>query len=68
MSRLKLYDTSKPLEHIAEERAEQYKRLTPLQKLNELLALIDIAKRLNGDAPLKEPQGKGIILRRKYTI
>lgn len=66
MSRLKIYDTSIPLEQIAQERAEHYMRLSPLEKLNELFALIDISKRLNGDAPIKEPQGKGFILRKKH--
>jgi hypothetical protein len=64
MSRLKLYDISKPLEHIAQERADQYMRLSPLEKLNQLFALIDLAQRLNGNAPIKEPQGKGIVLRK----
>lgn len=64
MSRLKIYDTSIPLEQIAQERAAHYMSLSPLEKLNELFALIDISKRLNGDAPIKEPQGKGFILRK----
>lgn len=64
MSRLKLYDTSVPLEQIAQERADQYIRLSPLEKLNQLFALIDLAQRLNGDAPIKEPQSKGIVLRK----
>ena len=68
MSRLKIYDTSMSLEQIALERAEQYKSLSSLQKLNELFALIDLAKRLNGDTPIKEPQGKGFVLRKKSTL
>ena len=67
MSRLKLYDTSIPLEQIAQERAMQYMRLSPLEKLNQLFALIDLAQRLNGDSPIKEPQGKGIVLRKILT-
>ncbi|MFA6150827.1 MAG: hypothetical protein WC716_05870 [Chitinophagaceae bacterium] len=66
MSRLKIYNPLIPLEQIAQERAEQYMRLSPLEKLNELFALIDLSKRLNGDAPIKEPQGKGFILRKKH--
>lgn len=53
-----------PLEQIAQERAMQYMRLSPLEKLNQLCALIDLAQRLNSDAPIKEPQGKGIVLRK----
>ena len=64
MSRLKLYDTTMPLEQIAQERAIQYMRLSPREKLNQLFALIDLAQRLNGDSPIKGPQGKGIVLRK----
>lgn len=64
MSQLNLYDTSMPLEEIAQERGKQYMRLSPLEKLNQLCALIDLAQRLNSDAPIKEPQGKGIVLRK----
>ena len=53
MSRLKLYDTTMPLEQIAQERAIQYMRLSPREKLNQLFALIDLAQRLNGDSPIK---------------
>lgn len=53
-----------PLEQIAQERAIQYMRLSPREKLNQLFALIDLAQRLNGDSPIKGPQGKGIVLRK----
>ncbi len=64
MGKLKLYDTSIPRDLIVQERAEAYQSLAPRQKLDQLMALIRLSIALNGGRPLKQPQGKGLIISR----
>jgi hypothetical protein len=65
VERFRIYDTSISIEHIAQERAERYQKYSSLQKLNELCQLIRLSVELNGGAPLKMPQAKGILIRKK---
>jgi len=65
MGKLKLYDTSIPLEQVARERDLAYLALSPIDKMHQLLSLIRLSVALNGGQPLKRPQGKGLIISRK---
>ena len=47
------------------ERHLRFAQLPLSEKLNQLFALIDLTVKMNGGKPLKEPQGKGIVLRKK---
>ena len=62
MSRLKLYDLSIPREEILKERESVYLKLSPSRKLYALFNLIKLSVKLNGGNPLKQPQGKGIVI------
>ncbi|OJW84004.1 MAG: hypothetical protein BGO69_09780 [Bacteroidetes bacterium 46-16] len=64
MSKLKLYDTSIPLENILRERDARYNAQSPEEKFYALLSLIEVSLKLNGGHALKKPQGKGIIISR----
>jgi len=63
MGRIVLHPDSTP-EQIECARAERYKSLPFADKLMELFALIDLAIKMNGGKPLKQPQGKGIVIRK----
>lgn len=52
------------LAQIEAERQGRFANLSTTEKLNELFALIDMAVKLNGWKPLKEPQGKGLLIRK----
>ena len=47
------------------ERHLRFAHLPLSEKLNQLFALIDLTVKMNGGKPIKEPQGKGIVLRKK---
>ena len=64
MGRLKIYDTSIPLEHIVNEREVQYLSRSGEGKLKALLHLNHVTVQMNGGKPLKYPQGRGIIIRK----
>ena len=64
MGKFKLYDSSIPREILAEERAVAYNSKSPLEKWNDLFALIRLSVDLNGGQPLKKPQGKGLIIQK----
>lgn len=64
MSRLKIYDTSLSREEIERIRAQTYLQRSPKEKLDTLFNLIAVSRKLNGGKPLKQPQGKGIIITR----
>ena len=64
MGKLKLYDVSIPPEQIVRERDNAYLVLSPKEKFLQLLALIRLSKALNGGRPLKQPQGKGLVISR----
>ena len=66
MGKLILHTYPDP-EQLAHERHERYAALPLAEKLKELFALIDLTIKLNGGKPIKEPQGKGIIIRKKSS-
>jgi hypothetical protein len=64
MGKLKLYDISIPPEQLVRERDSAYLALSPKEKFLQLLALIHLSTSLNGGRPLKQPQGKGLVISR----
>jgi hypothetical protein len=44
---------------------EAYQSLSGKKKTLQLLSLIRLSMTLNGGRPLKEPQGKGLVISRK---
>ena len=64
MGRLKIYDTDTPRESILAEREALYLSKSAEQKIYALLQLNHIAVQLNGGKPLKQPQGKGIVIKK----
>lgn len=52
------------LEQIERERRQRFMKLSTMEKLNELFALIDLSVKLNGGKPLKEPQGLGLVIKK----
>ncbi len=65
MGKLKLYDTSIPQAQIVREREQAYLALSSKEKILQLMALIRLSVLLNGGRPLKQPQGKGLVIFRK---
>ena len=63
MGKLILHDNP-DLERLNEERSERFYHLPFEDKLKELFALIDLTVKMNGGRPIKEPQGKGIVIRK----
>ena len=68
MGRLKIYDTDIPRESIIAEREAVYLNKSAEQKIQALLQLNYVAVQLNGGKPLKQPQGRGIIIRKANHI
>jgi len=64
MGRLKIYDISIPRESILAERESLYLRKSAEQKIFTLLQLNRTAVQLNGGKPLKQPHGKGLLIRK----
>ena len=64
MGRLKIYDQNISRESIVAEREAAYLNRSAEQKFQALLNLNRISVQMNGGNPLKEPQGKGIIIRK----
>jgi hypothetical protein len=64
MGRLKIYDISIPRESILAERESVYLNKSAEQKIYTLLQLNRTAVQLNGGKPLKQPQGKGLLIRK----
>ena len=64
MGRLKIYDTDTPRESILAEREALYLSKSAEQKIYALLQLNHVAVQLNGGKPLKQPQGKGIVIKK----
>lgn len=64
MGRLKIYDISIPRESILAERETLYLSKSAEQKIFTLLQLNRTAVQLNGGKPLKQPQGKGLLIRK----
>lgn len=64
MGRLKIYDTDTPRESILAEREALYLSKSAEQKIYALLQLNYVAVQLNGGKPLKQPQGKGIVIKK----
>ncbi len=64
MGRLKIYSSDIPRKNILAEREALYLSKSAEQKIYALLQLNYIAVQLNGGKPLKEPQGKGILIRK----
>jgi len=65
MDRLRFHDLSKTREEIELERALRFAALSGEEKMRRLLTLMNVARKFNGGKPLKEPQGKGFIIRKK---
>ena len=63
MGKLILHKQPNP-ERLEQQRAERYFNLPFAEKLKELFSLIDLAVKMNGGKPIKEPQGKGIVIRK----
>jgi hypothetical protein len=63
MGKIVLHPNTTP-EQIDRARAERYNSLPFAEKLTELFSLIDLAVKMNGGKPLKQPQGKGIVIRK----
>lgn len=68
MAKLILHNTSLPAGQLARERALRFLQLSPQEKLTELFALIRLSVAMNGGQPLKQPQGKGLIIQRKNKL
>lgn len=64
MGRLKIYSTDIPRESIVAEREAIYLNRSAEQKIYLLLNLIHTSVQMNGGRPLKQPQGKGIVIRK----
>lgn len=64
MGKLKIYNTDVTRESIVAEREAAYISLSFKNKLKALLQLNKTTIALNGGLPLKQPQGKGIIIRK----
>lgn len=65
MAKLVLHDLSLSPEAIQQEREQRFLKLSAQEKLEELFALINLSIAMNGGKPIKEPQGKGLIIRKK---
>jgi len=48
-------------------RAAEWEQLQPEQRWQRLLNLIRLSVLLNGGRPLKQPQGKGLIIRKNLS-
>ncbi|MDQ8003485.1 MAG: hypothetical protein REI64_01725 [Pedobacter sp.] len=68
MGRLKIYNTDIPRESILAEREALYLSKSAEQKIYALLQLNHVAVQLNGGKPLKQPQGKGLLIRKVSHI
>jgi hypothetical protein len=66
MGTLKLHDLSSYRESIIRQRDERFLKLSPAEKFYALLHLNRVAVELNGGKPLKQPQGKGIIISKHH--
>ena len=62
MSSLKLYDTNISRASTVAEREYAYLNRSSEQKFIALLNLNRISVQMNGDSPLKKPQGLGVII------
>ena len=63
MGRVVLHSVPDP-ERMERERALGFLALPLEEKLKRLFALIELSVKLNDGKPLKEPQGKGIVIRK----
>lgn len=63
MGKLILHINPNP-KKLEEERAERFLNLPFEEKLHQLFTLIDLAIKMNGGKPFKQPQGKGLIIRK----
>ena len=68
MGRLKIYNSDIPRESILAEREALYLSKSAEQKIYALLRLNHVAVQLNGGKPLKQPQGKGLLIRKASHI
>jgi hypothetical protein len=64
MNRVRIHDSSKTIADIELERALRYKNLPCDERLQELFDLINLTVTLNNGAPIKLPQGKGVVLKK----
>jgi hypothetical protein len=64
MGKLKVYSVLTPPEQVIHEREAAYLALSSKEKFLQLLALIRLSTALNGGHPLKQPQGKGLVISR----
>lgn len=64
MSKLKIHDSRLSREEIENQRLKAQLLRSPEQRILDLFALNAIAVKFNGGKPLKQPQGKGIIISR----
>jgi hypothetical protein len=65
MAKLILHDPSLSSEQLLWERQQRFLQLSPQEKWAELMALIRVSIMMNGGHPLKQPQGKGIVIQRR---
>ena len=64
MGSLKIYDQNISRESIVAEREATYLNRSAEQKFYALLNLNRVSVQMNGGNPLKQPQGKGIVIRK----
>lgn len=64
MSKLKIYDSKISREEIKDQRLKTQLLRSPEQRILDLFVLNAIVIKLNGGKPLKQPQGKGIVISR----
>lgn len=68
MAKLTIHDPAKTREELELERKLAYARLPGEEKWRQLMELIALSIKLNGGKPLKEPQGKGIVIRKPKSL
>ena len=64
MAVLILHNAAPSDEHIREKRMHENLALTPMQRWEKMFAMIQLAASLK-KGPIKQPQGKGIVLKSK---
>lgn len=68
MAKLIIHDPTKTREELELERKLAYARLPGEEKWRQLMEMIQLSIKLNGGKPLKELQGKGLVIRKPKPL